>query len=106
MLFQRFAVNGQRGENGRRIVPGQVSTSILHHKIIVVHHSILLKELAERDLMLDERAVVAILQDRQRPSDPYTDTRLSSKTSNVPCPVQNLLLRTDSARIRKACHQI
>jgi len=58
VVDERLAVDGERGEDGRSVVPGEVAVAVLDDKVAVVGDGVLLHELAEGDLMLGESDLV------------------------------------------------
>lgn len=54
---KRLAVHGERRENRRGVVPGQVTTGVLDDEVGIVGDRVLLEELVERELVLGEETI-------------------------------------------------
>ena len=59
VIDERLAVHGERGEDGRRVVPGEEPPAVLDDEVRVVRQVVVRHELPERDLALQERLVVS-----------------------------------------------
>lgn len=95
VIDERLAVDGEGGEDGRSVVPGEVAVAVLDDEVRVTGDVVLLHELGERDLLLGKLLVVENLrmeasQPRARPCEEELRTlswpksspphKLSSKT--------------------------
>ena len=62
MIDERLSVDGERGEDGRGVLPGEVTTGVLDDEVGVARESVGSHELTRSDLMFDERLFILDLR--------------------------------------------
>lgn len=66
VVDERLAVDRERREHGRSVVPRQVAPGVLDDEVGVLGQVALFHKLVERDLLFEERAVGRTLKKRKK----------------------------------------